>query len=104
MVEVLERGDVTFFVRPRVQPADAPPSPPRDADGVQAFFLVLGAGQHHRRLRIGRKRLPAGRGQRYWACVERVGALDRVVADQLEPETYTTKTRGARYQPPARAV
>jgi hypothetical protein len=50
-----------------VQPADAPPTPPRAADAVQAFFLVLGAGER-------------------------------------EAYTYSTKTRGERYQPPARPV
>ncbi|HVK72813.1 MAG TPA: hypothetical protein VM734_05810 [Kofleriaceae bacterium] len=100
MVEVLERGDVAFFIRPRVQPADGQ----ADTPGVQRFFLVLGAGERHRRLRIGRKALPVRRGQRFWATVERVGSLDRVVGDQLEAETYATRTRGERYQPPARAV
>lgn len=103
MVEVIERGDIAFFVKPRVQAADER-TPAKSPDGVQRFFLVLGAGRHHRRLRIGRNRMPARRGQRFWACVERVGTLDHVVADQLEAETYSTKTRGERYQPPARPV
>lgn len=96
MVEVIERGDITFFIRPRVQPSDAP--------GIQRFFVVLGAGLHHRRLRIGRKRLPDRPGQRFWAQIERVGTLDHVIGDQLEGETYMTQTRGERYQPPARPV
>ena len=36
--------------------------------------------------------------------VVRVGTLQRVLADQLEAEEYTTKTRGTRYQPGARAI
>jgi hypothetical protein len=103
MVEVLERGDISFFYRPRVQPADAPATTP--APGVQSFFLVLStAGGIHRRVRVGRKRMPAASGERLWARVERVGSLQRVLADQLEAEEYQTKTRGGRYQPGARPI
>lgn len=101
MVEVLERGDISFFFRPRVQPADGP----ADAPGVQSFFMVLSAASGiHRRVRIGRKRMPAAAGERLWARVERVGSLQRVLADQLESEEYATKTRGERYQPGARPI
>ena len=101
MVEVLERGDIAFFFRPRVRPATARAPIP----GVQRFFLVLQpAHGPARRLRIGRKRMPSPEGQRFWATVERVGSLDRVLADQLEPDHYTTRTRGERYQPPAMPV
>lgn len=102
MIEVLERGDISFFYRPVVQPADARSFRP----GVQSFFAVLSPGGRplHRRLRIGRKRMPVAAGERLWARVERVGSLDRVLADQLEAEHYQTRTRGERYQPEARAV
>jgi hypothetical protein len=102
VVEVLERGDISFFYRPLVQSAEAMTFRP----GVQSFFAVLSpAGRDlHRRLRIGRKRMPRAASERLWARIERVGSLDRVVADQLEPEHYHTKTRGDRYQPEARPV
>jgi hypothetical protein len=101
MVEVLERGDISLFYRPRVQPADGPSA----ALGVQSFFLVLSAAQGiHRRVRVGRKRMPVRSGERLWARVERVGSLQRVLADQLESEEYVTKTRGERYQPGARPI
>jgi hypothetical protein len=101
MTSVLERGDITFFYRPSVQPADALVV----EGGVQSFFVVLSRARGpHRRVRIGRKRMPAPTGERFWARVERVGSLQRVLADQLEAEEYTTKTRGARYQPGARPV
>ena len=101
-MDVLERGDIAFFYRPKVQPADALVETP----GVQSFFCILSpaGGGPARRLRIGRKRMPSARGQRFWALVERVGSFQRVLADQLEEERYTTKTRGERYQPGARAV
>lgn len=102
MVEVLERGDISFFWRPAVQPADGPPlvSP-----GVQSFFLVLSTSDgKHRRLRVGKKRMPSRSGERLWARVERVGSFRRVVGAQLEDERYTTKTRGERFQPGARPI
>ena len=101
MTSVLERGDISFFFRPAVQPADAVET----TLGVQSFFVVLSnARGTHRRVRIGRKRMPAPTGERFWARVERVGSLQRVLADQLEAEQYTTKTRGERYQPGARPI
>ena len=102
VVEVLERGDITFFYRPLVQSAEARSF----RVGVQSFFAVLSPGERqlHRRLRIGRKRMPVAPGERLWARIERVGSLDRVLADQLEPERYHTKTRGDRFQPEARPV
>ncbi len=101
MTSVLERGDISFFFRPMVQAADALET----KLGVQSFFVVLGnASGTHRRVRIGRKRMPAPTGERFWARVERVGSLNRVLADQMEAEQYSTKTRGERYQPGARAI
>jgi hypothetical protein len=100
MVEVLERGDISFFWRPAVQPADAlEPAP-----GVQSFFLVLSTGGRHRRLRIGKKRMPVPSGERLWGRIERVGSLSHVLEDQLESERYTTKTRGDRFQPGAELI
>jgi hypothetical protein len=105
MVEVLERGDISLFFRPRVQPADAPVADALTESGVQSFFLVLSTAQGiHRRIRVGRKRMPVASGERLWARVERVGSLQRVLGDQLEAEEYRTKTRGDRYQPGARPI
>lgn len=102
MVEVLERGDIGFFYRPVVQAAEAREFRP----GVQSFFAILSPGgrELHRRLRIGRKRMPMAAGERLWGRIERVGSFERVLADQLEPEWYRTRTRGERYQPEARPV
>jgi hypothetical protein len=101
MVEVLERGDIQFFFRPTVQPAD----PDAAASlGVQSFFVVLSTRDKHRRVRIGRKRMPATTGERLWARVERIGSFSRAMGDLLEDEHYHTKTRGERYQPAARPI
>ena len=100
MTELLERGDIAFFYRPRVRAPSALEAP----SGVQRFFAVLVTGRGARRLRIGRNRLPARAGQRFWAQVERTGSLDRVLAGQLEDEHYVTRTRGERFQPGAIAI
>ena len=102
MEAVLEQGDIQFFFRPGVQPAEDK----EVALSVQQLFLVLspaGLGTH-RRIRIGKKRMPERRRDRFWARVERVGSLQRVLGDQLEDEQYSTKTRGERFQPGARPV
>jgi hypothetical protein len=102
MSHVLEHGDIQFWFRPTVQPAEA-----LEVElGIQSFFAVLSpAGRDvHRRLRIGKKRMPASSRDRFWAKVERVGSLQRVLGDVAEAETYATKTRGERYQPGARPI
>jgi hypothetical protein len=102
VLEIVEHGDIQFWFRPSVQPADAA----RVTLGVQSLFAVLSpaGGRVHRRLRIGKNRMPAGSRDRFWARVERVGSLQRVLGDLLEAERYVTKTRGARYQPAARPL
>jgi hypothetical protein len=102
MASVLERGDITFFYRPTVQAAGAT----RVAPGIQSFFFILSPARRHfhRRVRVGRKRMPAPTGERCWAIVERAGAMQRVLGDLIESETYITKTRGERYQPGARPI
>ena len=102
MVEVLERGDISVFWKPSVLPADALPGEVKA--GVQSFFMVLSNGAHHRRLRVGKKRLPAPTGERLWARIERTGSLARVLGDQVESERYVTKTRGERIQPGAEMI
>lgn len=95
MAEVVERGDISFFFRPAVQPADALVT----TLGVQSFFFVLGS-EHglHRRIRVGKKRMPT-RGKRYWARVERTGSLQRVLArpgrPRASPVAWTSKARSS---------
>lgn len=100
-MSVLERGDLRFFWTPSVQPAHA-----REVVlGVQSLFAIL-SPEHggHRRLRIGKKRMPATPRERFWARIERVGSLQHALGGKLEPESYVTKTRGERFQPAARPI
>jgi hypothetical protein len=99
--EVLEQGDVQFFWTPAVQPAEGDEL----VLAVQSLFAILSPERGpHRRLRVGKKRMPASARDRFWARIERVGSLQRVLGDKLEPERYLTKTRGERFQPGARPI
>jgi hypothetical protein len=102
MARTLERGDVFFAYKPRVDTNN-----PRSIEDVQRFYMILSpdGASRWRRLRIGRKRLPDVAGhERFWAVVDRVGRRPAEVARDLEGATYQTKTRGERFQPPARPV
>src|SRR5690349_16293317 len=92
MLDALAQGAIAFMYRPRVQTDVA-----RGFDDVQAFYVVLAAagGGVARRLRVGRKRLPEGRGrERFWAYVDRVGRRPEEVVSDLAATEYWTKTRG----------
>jgi hypothetical protein len=98
--EVLERGEILFFYRPRVEEED-----PSGLGDVQRFYVVLrpDRGGKLRLLVLGRKRLPAaGAHERVWGFVDLVtddaGALER----SLRGGAHETKTRGERRQPAAR--
>ena len=100
MAELLERGDLAVFFRPTVETED-----PDGLDDVQQCYLVLAPrlGGRHRRLVIGRKRLPDVDEQSPpWAFVDRVADDPETLTDDLGAFTYETKTRGTRHQPAAR--
>jgi hypothetical protein len=99
---VLERGDVFFFYRPRVgvERVDG-------LEDVQRFFFVLApdGSERHRRLIVGRKRLPdPGAHERVWAFVVEVGGAPDDLLDDIERKAYETRTRGLRVQPEARSA
>ncbi len=99
--QVLERGSIYFFYRPRVE--DEAPESLRD---VQRFHMVLSPdnGEVYRLIAVGRKRMPdVERGhERNWGFVERVTKAPEDMRAILGPESYETKTRGRRVQPAAR--
>lgn len=99
---MIERGDAYFLVQPRVDNPDV-----RRLQDVQRTFLLLKrADGQYRRIMLGHKRLPrsgAGRRERFWSFIDRIGPLQSVLED-LRPFTYLTQTRGERFQPGARLV
>lgn len=101
-MDVLERGDLFFFYRPRVDV-----HVPRSLDDVARTYVVLRVrdGGTYRLLILGEKRLPAtgpGGDRRSWAFVFRVARRPEDIEDELDPERYVTRTRGERVVPPAR--
>ncbi|KAJ7648104.1 hypothetical protein FB45DRAFT_213354 [Roridomyces roridus] len=78
------------------------------ADAVPASALLDDVEQHYRLIAIGKKTLPdpdARRGRRkesFWATVIGVGDDLHSLEKGMGEKTYETKTRGTRYDPPAR--
>jgi hypothetical protein len=101
MVDVLERGDIFFVYRPRVQEDSA-----EGLEDVQRSYMVLSpeGKQRHRLIVLGQKRLPKIRdgGDRVWGYVDMVERDPRKIEDELDRQTYRTKTRGQRVRPEAR--
>lgn len=100
MAKVLERGGIFFLYRPKVGLAGV-----RGLDDVQRVSVILKPKDRPRwrHVVIGRKRLPEPDDrERGWAFVDLVaGGIDDL-ADELDPRTYETRTRGTRTQAPAR--
>jgi hypothetical protein len=107
--EILEQGDIYFLYRPKVRSADdaaADEGEPaaEDIDDVQNFYVVLKPqGGRFRLISVGRKRLPDIEGhERNWGFVEMVTNSGEKIEQELQRETYETKTRGERLRPAAR--
>ncbi|HEV7676149.1 MAG TPA: hypothetical protein VGQ12_16585 [Candidatus Angelobacter sp.] len=102
MADILERGDIFFLYRPKLDVQTV-----RRLDDVQRFYMVLKPERkkRFRRIIIGRKRLPdIGKHERTWGFVDRVTQTAEEVEDDFDPQVYETKTRGERVEPPARPV
>jgi hypothetical protein len=101
MTQVLERGNIYFVYRPKVQE-----EMPEGLEDVQRTYVVLSpyGKRRHRLIVLGQKHLPEIRegGERVWGYVNKVGREPREIEDELEQETYGTKTRGERVRPAAR--
>jgi len=112
-LRLIERGELAFYVRPRVQLETA-----RSFADVQKLVMLLSPEASSREptggdevsalarsIHVGRKRMPDGLvREREWAYVDRVGEAEAIDADLTTPRTYTTKTRGIRRQSGARVV
>lgn len=101
MAQVLERGDIYFVYRPRVDEETV-----EGFADVQRTYMILspsGRGRH-RLIVLGQKRLPEAHtgGRRVWGFVDKVGRRPEEVEDELERAVYGTKTLGVREQPAAR--
>lgn len=100
--EILERGDLYFFYRPKIDAAAV-----RGLDDLQRVYMILHprGKRTYRLLIIGEKRLPAVTGdgdRKAWGFVDKVASRAEEVEDELDPTTYETATRGERHGPAAR--
>lgn len=99
MADVLERGDIYFLYRPRVDHSSA-----GGLEDVQRFFVILSprGASTYRLIVIGRKKLPEvhSHRDRAWGSVGKVGSRAEDLEDELDALTYPTKTRVERSQHP----
>ncbi|WP_413804577.1 hypothetical protein [Streptomyces sp. OE57] len=98
--DVIERGDIYFVYRPRVERERV-----HGVGEVQRLFMILQPShdKRSRRLVIGRKHLPRPEEhERFWGFVDEVAERPEAVAEDLGRRRYDTQTRGARTQPEAR--
>ncbi|MCC6556682.1 MAG: hypothetical protein IT372_27290 [Polyangiaceae bacterium] len=106
MSEVLERGDIYFLYRPKVEREVGEVEGMED---VQRLYVVLHpeGERRYRLIVIGQKRMPElggpeDRTRRNWGFVEKVAEDAKVMRQELAQRTYETKTRGERVLPEAR--
>jgi hypothetical protein len=101
MTDVLERGDIYFIYRPKVERTSA-----AGLEDVQRFFVILSPYDkvRHRLIVIGRKKLPTitDKQERNWAFVQKVADKPEDIEDELDRISYSTATRGTRHLSPAR--
>jgi hypothetical protein len=91
--DIVEKGDIYFFYRPRVETDEA-----EGLKDIQRFFMVLKAQSGAFRLTVlGRKRLPdVGGHERFWGFVDKVAQSADAIEAEFEEQHYQTKTRGER--------
>jgi hypothetical protein len=107
--EILEQGNIYFLYRPKVHSegedeGEREEAAAKNIDDVQNFYIVLKPqGGRFRLINIGRKRLPDIEGhERNWGFVEMVADSGKEIEEELQRDTYETKTRGERVRPAAR--
>src|SRR5947207_2162826 len=101
MPQVLERGNIYFVYRPRVEETSV-----SGLEDIQRFFMILSPhnNEQHRLIVIGHKKLPEieDRHERNWGFVQKVAHDTDDIESELDRITYVTKTRGERHLAPAR--
>ena len=98
--EVLERGNIYFMYRPRVQEEH-----PDSVGDVERFYMALHprGRKRYRLFVIGRKHVPEVEAhERSWAFVDTVTDDPKALEETLQEHTYSTRSRGERVQPAVR--
>jgi len=100
-VDILQKGNIYFFYRPKVQHEEA-----HGLEEIQRFFIVLkpDSSPLYILLIVGKKYMPEGKGHPFFAFVDHVTRhLDKLIA-ALSAQHYDTSTRGKRELPPTRCI
>ena len=103
--EVLEQGNIYFLYRPKVRAEGEEEEVAAESLGdVENFYVVLKPERGRFRLiNVGRKRLPDIEGhERNWGFVDMIAKSGKEIEEELQRDTYETKTRGERVRPAAR--
>lgn len=106
--ELLERGNIYFFYRPKVQSYRDEEPLIKDPKEIQRSYILLqphdGNKNIYRLLLIGHKKLPGINGlhEKNWILVDRVARNKNKIVEYLNTEIYNTRTRGKRLLPAAR--
>lgn len=103
-LHIIEKGQIYFFYRPRVEEDSA--SSEKD---VQRLYVVLRPFEHegihpkNKLIMFGKKHLPnIPKREREWAFVDLVSKDVADISSALEADTYHTKTLGERHLAAAR--
>lgn len=99
--DVLERGNIYFFYRPRVEQVSA-----QSIEEIQRFFIILSphGRRRYRLIVVGRKKLPEveSHRDRGWGFVGKVSQRAEDIENDLAAVEYSTRTSGERHLAPAR--
>lgn len=94
-VAFLEKGDIYFFYRPRVQKECV-----HTLEDVQRLYLVLKGREnpYYRLIVVGKKKLPSNEeSQVEFAFVDLVSKDSKMLSESFQERDYKTKTRGERH-------
>ncbi|MFZ0256422.1 MAG: hypothetical protein WAN46_12400 [Gammaproteobacteria bacterium] len=102
--EILEQGNIYFVYRPKVKGTDEVDTV-GGLEDVQRTYMVLSphGKKRFRLLALGQKQLPAISGsEKNWGFVDKVENSAKKIEEELQRDSYQTKTRDERIRPAAR--
>lgn len=101
-VQVLERGDLYFFVRPEVNKTEL-----KGPDDVERLYIILNpdGDSTFREIVVPKKKMPdVKKHEKFFGFVEHVFKNPEDLREELGGTKYETKTRGEHKEMPARPV
>lgn len=106
--QILERGNIYFFYRPRVEANEEKNNKIQGMEDIQRFYFLLhpADNKEYRLILVGEKKLPTieSEHEKDWALVDMVTTDRKALLDALKEQSYSTSTRGKRKLPAVRPV